>query len=223
MGEDFDSDDENDEEMKIENETKFVEVVEDPIELAKDCNDAEILIEVETDEEWLNSLTEDHDKNEVNNSLQFFKNDEDPVIQEIVKGLSNPLHISKYFDPHHLGLSICASKSLKNYCTSNYPLLDVYDSSNVQVHREEPFEVPELFVLYPLPNVERTKCGGNFNKVIVSLFISCANNCVKLLLGLQIVSWVDYQIFRLLVYGEVPRGKVDVDSLELRDFLPLEE
>lgn len=78
----------------------------------------------------------------------------------------------------------------------------MFDSSIVQVHQaEEPFEVPEFYVLYPLSSVERIKCGGNFNKMIVSIFMFCANVFVKLLFELQIVIWKDYQIFRLLVYG----------------------
>ncbi|XP_026382377.1 uncharacterized protein LOC113277516 [Papaver somniferum] len=177
--------------------------------------------EEESDEEWLvKSLNENCDTCDVGESMDFFRSTEDPVMREIMRGLSNPLYESLSNDDPpklevvshrvgnpsfrkipHLGMELCASKVLSEFLASKYPPY-AFESNTMQVCREERDEVPSTYILYTLPSVERTKCEGDSRGMIVSIFPLFANICVKLLLYMQIVLWVDPQIFKLLIYGE---------------------
>ncbi|XP_026457590.1 uncharacterized protein LOC113358274 [Papaver somniferum] len=193
---------ESNEEEYVENETVMTNIVEDPIELAKDCNedvDVETLVKAETDEEWLQGLIEDHDMQEVSNSREFFKDEEDTITQEL-QGLSNPLPINPPPLPL-IGLNVCASRILLNDFVSRYPPLETFDSHTTDVCKEETIEVPDFYVLYTLPSVNKNKFGGNFYRLIASVLFYRTNICVKLIFAKQ-VTWKDPQLFRLLVYGE---------------------
>ncbi|XP_026410971.1 uncharacterized protein LOC113306227 [Papaver somniferum] len=60
-----------------------------------DSDDEDLEVIQETDEEWLvKSLNENCDTCDIGESMDFFRNTEDPVMREIMQGLSNPLHES---------------------------------------------------------------------------------------------------------------------------------
>ncbi|XP_026406145.1 uncharacterized protein LOC113301584 [Papaver somniferum] len=184
---DFGESENEDGEEYVEKVTELSNVVEDPIELARDCNDdvyVETLVEAKTDKECLQVLIEDHDVQEVSNSFEFFKDEEDTITQEL-QGLSNPLPINPSPIPL-IGLNICASRILLNDFVSRYPPLETFDSHTMQVCKEETIEVPDFYVLYTLPSVEKNKCGGNFYGAIASLMFSCTNICVKRVFAEQV-------------------------------------
>ncbi|XP_026382511.1 uncharacterized protein LOC113277699 [Papaver somniferum] len=182
-----------------------------------DSDDEDLEVIEETDEEWLvKSLNENCDTCDVGESMDFFRSTEDPVMRETMRGLSIPLHepLSNDDPPKlevvscrvvnpsfrkipHLGLELNASKVLSEFLASKYPPY-MYEFSVVQVSTR----IPSTSISYIFRDVERTKCGGDSYVMIVSLLLFCANILVKLLLELQIVLWVDPQIFRLLIYGE---------------------
>ncbi|XP_026388452.1 uncharacterized protein LOC113283421 [Papaver somniferum] len=140
-------------------------------------SDEEDLVVEETNECLDKSSSENNDTCDVR--MEVSSSTEDPVIHEVLQGLCNPLCESlsnddppklvvvsqRVINPSfrkipHLGLELCASKFLSEFLGSKYPPY-VFESNTMQVCKEKPIEVPSTYVLYILPSVERTKCGGD--------------------------------------------------------------
>ncbi|XP_026386054.1 uncharacterized protein LOC113281499 [Papaver somniferum] len=117
-----------------------------------DSDDEDLEVIEETDEEWLvKSLNENCDTCDVGESMDFFRSTEDPVMFEIMRGLSIPVHepLSNDDPPKlevvscrvvnpsfrkipHLVLELNASKALSEFLSSKYPPY-MYEFSAVQV------------------------------------------------------------------------------------------
>ncbi|XP_026405907.1 uncharacterized protein LOC113301358 [Papaver somniferum] len=116
-----------------------------------DSDDEDLEVIQETDEEWLvKSLNENCDTCDIGESMDFFRNTEDPKMREIMEGLSNPLHESLSNDDPpklevvsqrvgnpcfrkipHLRLELCASKVFSVFLTSKYPPSYVFESNTM--------------------------------------------------------------------------------------------